>query len=210
MSRTSVSILVSVLAAVTCGSTACSASAFEWWINGASGEGQSEPVALTAQAPIEIATTNVPLKCTAATSQNAVIQNKIELNWKELKLETCTVPGKPECTVQGGEVKIALAEGKLELNAFVTLVHVEPSAFISFKIEGAGCGIANTYTMTGTFRLKLREPEVYTNPKYFTVLETVTGMKLEPGSEPSIKFEGELKAKATTNNWKIKNVAVNC
>ena len=211
MSRINVSLLVSIFAVAIFGFSACSASAFEWWVNGASLNGKKESIALTVQTPIEIATANVPLKCKGATSTNAVLQSKIELNWTALKLETCTVPGKEaECTVKGGEVKIALAEGLLELNALITMVHIEKTAFITFTIEGAACGIKNSYTMEGTFRLKLREPEVETNPKIFAVLESAGALTLEPGNEKSTKFEGELKATAAAHNWKIENVAVRC
>lgn len=207
MLRIKFGLLFSIALVAVVGSTANSAIAYEWWVNNATLEGKSENLAFTVQAPIEFSTLKVSVKCTKASSTGGFIRNKIELQWTQLKLETCSVPGMAECTVKGGEVVFAKGEGLLELNGFVKVLHPVGTEFAAFTIEGAGCAIAKAYTIlqNGSIVMRLQEPEFEANPKIFEMEPTNSLLILEPASEEILPLLGALTATAEKFRYRVRN-----
>jgi hypothetical protein len=208
MLRIKSGLLISSVALVAVlGYTASNASAYEWWVKNATLEGKSENLAFTIQTPIEFKTSKVTVSCAKATGTGGFIRNKLELQWTQLKLETCSVPRKAECTVKAGEVAFAKAEGLLELNGFVKILHPAGTEFAAFKIEGAGCAIAANYTIlaNGTLVVRLQEPEFEANAKVFEMEATDSRLILEPGSEEILPISGALTATAESFKYRVKN-----
>jgi hypothetical protein len=207
MLRIKFGLLISVALVAVVGSTANSAVAYEWWVNNATLEGKSENLALTVQTPIEFSTLKVSVRCTKASSTGGFIRNKLEFQWTQLKLETCSVPGRAECTVKAGEVVFAKGEGLLELNGFVKILHPAGTEFASFTIEGAGCTIAKAYTIlaNGTLVMRLQEPEFEANPKVFEMEATNSRLILEPASEEILPITGALTATAENFRYRVRN-----